>query len=179
MKLVATPLPGVWIIDPDDHRDERGTFMTHFEEGWFREHGLYCGFTRTCTATNPRAGTLRGMHWQEAPDGEVKLVRCIRGAIYDVVLDLRPESATFRRWHAIEMTPDGGGALYVPAGCAHGYQTLADDSWVSYQIGAVHRPESARGVRWNDPAFAIRWPHCADRLMSRRDASYADYGHHK
>jgi dTDP-4-dehydrorhamnose 3,5-epimerase len=175
MNLAETTLPGVWLIESDMHRDERGTFATHFSEAWFRERGLHHEFRCASTATNVHAGTLRGMHWQEAPHTEVKLVRCVRGAIYDVVLDLRPDSRTFGRWHAVELTPDDGRTLYVPAGCAHGYQTLADDSWVAYLISTSYHAGSARGVRWNDPAFAIAWPACAMRTMSARDASYGDY----
>ncbi len=175
MNPVETPLHGVWIIEADVHRDERGSFSNHFSEDSFREWGLHHVFGYTSTATNLRVGTLRGMHWQHEPHVEVKLVRCVRGAIYDVVLDLRRDSPTFGRWHAVELSAGDGRTVYVPAGCAHGYQTLADDSWVSYQISAPYMAGSARGVRWNDPAFAIEWPDCATRTISARDASHGDY----
>jgi dTDP-4-dehydrorhamnose 3,5-epimerase len=175
MRLVGTPLSGLWIITPAIHRDERGTFSTHFAQDWFHKHGLQSAVAQVCTSVNPRAGTLRGMHWQDDPHGEVKLVRCLRGAIYDVVLDLRPDSPTFRQWHAVELTEENGQSLYVPTGCAHGYQTMVADSCVAYQISVSYVPASARGVRWNDPAFGIVWPACESRIVSERDSSFADF----
>ena len=175
MKLAATSLPGVWILEPDVHHDERGTFSTHFSADWFREHGLQHAFVQSCISTNRLAGTLRGMHWQADPHGEAKLVRCVRGGIYDVVLDLRQGSPSRACWCAVELTAENNRVLYVPPGCAHGYQTLADDSWVSYEISAPYHAASARGVRWNDPAFGISWPACRTRTISVRDATYEDY----
>jgi dTDP-4-dehydrorhamnose 3,5-epimerase len=179
MRLIQTALADVCLIEPDVQCDERGTFAKHFSEDWYRRNGLQSIFLQSCMSTNRVAGTLRGMHWQAAPCGEVKLVRCVRGAIYDVVIDLRPESLTFRRWHAATLTPESGTVLYVPVGCAHGYQTLVDDSWVAYEISAPHEPKLARGVRWDDPAFSIEWPPCDLRLVSVRDASYADFEQHE
>jgi dTDP-4-dehydrorhamnose 3,5-epimerase len=175
VKLVTTSLPDVWILEPAVHSDERGTFSTHFSTSWFREHGLQHEFVQSCIATNRRAGTLRGMHWQAEPHGEVKLVRCVRGGVYDVVLDLREDSASYGRWCAVELTAENNRVLYVPKGCAHGYQTLADDSWLSYEISAPYHAASARGVRWNDPSFGISWPDCSARTISVRDATYESH----
>jgi dTDP-4-dehydrorhamnose 3,5-epimerase len=176
MKLRETSLAGVLIIEPRVQRDIRGSFSTHFAAEWFGDHGLETSFVQACASRNDTAGTLRGMHWQCAPHEEVKLVRCIRGAVYDVVLDLRKDSPTFRRWCAVELTEQNELAIYVPRGCAHGYQTLLAETWVSYLLSGNHVPMSARGVRWNDPLFAIEWPTYLDRVISERDATYPDYG---
>jgi dTDP-4-dehydrorhamnose 3,5-epimerase len=129
-----------------------------------------------CSASfNRRRGTLRGMHWQAAPHEEAKLVRCVRGAMFDVALDLRPGSATFKQWVSAELTPENGRALYVPEGCAHGFQTLADDTEVLYQISCPWQPDCARGARWDDPAFGIAWPLTTQAQMSPRDAAYPDW----
>ncbi len=125
-------------------------------------------------SSNFRRGTLRGIHYQAAPHEETKLVRCVRGAIFDVIIDLRPESPTFRRHIAFELSHRNGLALYVPRGCAHGFQTLDDDTEVWYQMSEFHHPESARGVRWDDPAFGIAWPIAAPILLPR-DAAYPDF----
>ena len=128
---------------------------------------FFSGFPSSASF-NRRRGTLRGMHYQAAPHEEAKLVRCVRGAMYDVALDLRPVSVTFRQWVGVELTPDNGRALYVPEGCAHGFQTLADDTEVLYQISAPWHPDSARGVRWNDPAFGIEWYSSKDAILNER-----------
>ena len=175
MKLQATSISDAWVIESDRRADERGTFSTLFAGDFFHAQGLQKRFLQTCISTNERKGTLRGMHWQEAPHGEVKVVHCIRGAIHDVILDLRPGSPTFRRWHAEVLSADSDRGLYIPVGCAHGYQTLTDDAWVLYQISAPHVPASARGVRWNDDAFGIQWPVCDARVISARDATYPDF----
>lgn len=175
MKVSATRLAGVFLVEPRIHDDARGRFSTHFSEESFRAHDLVTNFGQTATARNVAAGTLRGMHWQAAPFGQTKLVRCSRGAVYDVVLDLRPDSATYRGWQAVELNEDNELALYIPPGCAHGYQTLRADSWIAYQLSGPYAPEHARGVRWDDPAFAIEWPACAARVLAERDAGYADY----
>jgi dTDP-4-dehydrorhamnose 3,5-epimerase len=175
MRFHATPLPVVWIVDADVHLDDRGSFETHFSAAEFRERGLHDRFPLTCTSTNVRAGTLRGLHWQDEPHGEVKLVRCIRGAIFDVVVDLRRDSPTYLQWHAVELTETNRRLLYIPVGCAHGYQTLVADCWVAYQLSQPYHPASARGARWNDQRFRIEWPDCNHRTLSQKDASYADY----
>ena len=130
------------------------------------------------TSFNARAGTLRGMHYQADPHGEAKLVRCTRGAVHDVIVDLRPDSPTHRRWFGIELSADNGTALYVPVGMAHGFQTLEDGSEVLYMMGHEYVPDAARGVRWDDPGFGIEWPEppAGGRTISARDAAYPDYG---
>jgi dTDP-4-dehydrorhamnose 3,5-epimerase len=175
MRFSQTPLAGAYVIDVEPVADERGLFARTWCRREMEEHGLDAGLVQCSTSFNRRRGTLRGMHWQASPDEETKIVRCTRGAVYDVVLDLRPGSPTFKRWFAAELTADNRSALYVPAGIAHGFQTLADDSEVLYQMSQFHRPESARGVRWNDPAFAIEWPSAAERTMSERDRNWPDF----
>lgn len=175
MRFEQTLIAGVWIISPEPDEDARGLFARTFCALEFAAHGLSTQWVQCSVSYNRRAGTLRGMHYQVPPDGEAKLVRCVRGAVFDVALDLRTDSATFKRWVACELTSGSRCALYVPQGCAHGFQTLTDDAEVFYQISAFYRPESARGVRWNDPSFGIAWPPADRRVVSLRDASYADF----
>jgi dTDP-4-dehydrorhamnose 3,5-epimerase len=177
MRFVETPLPGVWVVELDLVEDDRGWFARTFDTAGFAERGL-CADVVQCNASfNAKSGTLRGMHYQADPHGEPKLVRCIRGAIFDVALDLRPQSTTFRKWHAVELTMDNRRAFYLPEGVAHGFQTLTDDCEVLYQMGRAYVPEAARGVRWDDPLFAIEWPSLpsGDRIISERDRAYADF----
>ena len=177
MKFAATALAGAFIIDIERLPDERGFFARTFCRDEFAAHGLRTEFVQSNTTFNQRRGTLRGMHFQREPHAEAKLVRCTRGAIYDVIVDLRPESPSYCRWVAVELTADNERILYVPEGVAHGFQTLADASEVFYQMAAMYRPESSAGVRWNDPAFAIRWPLAAS-VISARDAGYGDFVPH-
>jgi dTDP-4-dehydrorhamnose 3,5-epimerase len=177
VKFAATALAGAFIIDIERLPDERGFFARTFCRDEFAAHGLRTEFVQCNTSFNERRGTLRGMHFQREPHAEAKLVRCTRGAIHDVIVDLRPESATYCRWVAVELSADNERMLYVPEGVAHGFQTLADASEVFYQMAAMYRPESAAGVRWNDPAFAIRWP-LPDPVVSARDAGYGDFVPH-
>jgi len=135
---------------------------------------LRSSFVQCNVSFNARKGTVRGMHFQEKPHEEAKLVRCTRGAIYDVIVDIRKGSPTYKRWTAVELTADNSRMLYVPEGLAHGLQTLEDNSEVLYQMSEMHHPESARGLRWNDPALAIRWP-LASPILSERDARFADF----
>ena len=127
------------------------------------------------TSFNKLKGTLRGMHYQLAPYGEVKVVRCTAGEIYDVAVDLRPESPTYREWVAVQLTENNRRAVYIPEGCAHGFQTLVDNTEVYYQISEFYHPEAARGIRWDDPAFGIVWPLRGKVILSTKDSSYADY----
>jgi len=175
MNLVRTSLEGVFVIEPRIHEDHRGRFTTHFERAWFRDHGLNADFDKAATSRNLVAGTLRGMHWQESPHGETKLVRCCHGAIHDVALDLRRGSPTFGKWFSTELSADNERSLYIPEGCAHGFQTLCADSHVIYQISGEYAPRYARGVRWDDPAFGIQWPECEARVLSQRDSEYPNY----
>jgi dTDP-4-dehydrorhamnose 3,5-epimerase len=167
-------LPGVFLIRAEPVADPRGEFARIFCAEEFRAHGLDARVAQSSTSVTRRRGTVRGMHWQAAPWGEAKLVRCLRGAVYDVALDLRPDSPAFRRWAAVELAAPGREALYLPEGVAHGYQALQDDAELLYQMSVPYHPEAGRGARWNDPAFGISWP-IADALLSERDAGYPDF----
>jgi dTDP-4-dehydrorhamnose 3,5-epimerase len=163
-----TALDGVWQIDLERRTDPRGYFARSFCADEFAAHGLPTGFVQCNVSFNVRRGTLRGMHWQAAPHPEGKLVRCTRGAIFDVVVDLRRDSATLHRWIGCELTAENGRALYIPPGFAHGFQTLADDSEVFYQMTEAYHGDLSRGARWDDPAFGIVWP-LPDPILSERD----------
>lgn len=170
-----TELPGVLVIDPERREDERGFFARTWDREVFAERGLETGIAQMSTALNRRRGTLRGLHWQAAPHAEVKLVRCTRGAVYDVVVDLRPDSPTYTQWAAVELSAANGLELYVPEGLAHGYQTLEDDTETAYAISEPYAPEAQRGVRFDDPAFAIEWPRVEERVVSERDLAWPDF----
>lgn len=174
MIFTPTPIPGAWIVDIEPREDARGFFARSWCREEFARHGLDARLVQCSISFNRHRHTLRGMHFQAAPHEEPKLVRCTRGRMWDVALDLRRDSPTFRRWHGVELTAENRRALFVPAGCAHGFLTLEDDVEVLYQMGEFYHPESARGVRWNDPAFGIAWPTNAP-LLSDRDASYPDF----
>jgi len=173
--FVETKLPGVYIIEVEKMEDERGFFARTFCQHEFEAHGLNPRLAQCSVSFNRRKGTLRGLHYQIAPHEEAKLVRCTMGAIYDVAVDLRRDSPTFKQWVAVELTVDNGRMFYIPAGFAHGFQTLVDNAEVYYQISEFHHPEFARGVRWNDPAFGVQWPLRVGLILSERDRSYADY----
>jgi dTDP-4-dehydrorhamnose 3,5-epimerase len=176
VRFTTTPLPGVWVLEPEPISDERGSFARIYDAAEFAAHGIDPAVVQSSVSFNRRRDTLRGMHYQAAPHGEPKLVRCVRGAIYDVALDLRPDSPAYCAWYAAELDPDGGRMLFMPAGVAHGFQTLDDGSEVLYQMGYAYVPEAARGVRWDDPAFGIEWPEPAvERTISERDRSYPDF----
>jgi dTDP-4-dehydrorhamnose 3,5-epimerase len=176
MQFIQTRLPGVWVIELDLIGDERGWFARTFDADEFAERGLDPAFVQCNASYNAKRDTLRGMHYQAEPHGESKLVRCARGAIYDVAVDLRADAATYCHWHAVELSAENLRAFYIPAGLAHGFQTLADDCEIHYQMGHRYVPEAARGVRWDDPAFAIDWPEAhGERIVSERDASFPDF----
>jgi dTDP-4-dehydrorhamnose 3,5-epimerase len=176
VRFTETPLPGAWTIELEELEDERGWFARTFDAEEFRKRGLNPDVVQCNASFNRRAGTLRGMHYQAAPHGESKLVRCVRGAIFDVAIDLRPDSPAYRNWHGVELSAENRLAFYIPAGLAHGFQTLEDNSEVLYQMGDPYVPEAGRGVRWDDLAFAIEWPVLeGERTISVRDASYPDY----
>lgn len=175
MIFTDTALPGVIVVDLDPREDERGFFARAWCRKEFEDHGLNAELVQCNVSFNHRRGTLRGMHYQEEPHSEVKLVRCTRGAIYDVAVDLRPNSPTWMRWTGVELTAENRRMLYVPEGFAHGYQTLDDETEVFYQVSEFYAPDSERGLRWNDPAFAIEWPHADRRLISDKDRSWPDY----
>ncbi|HEX9402561.1 MAG TPA: dTDP-4-dehydrorhamnose 3,5-epimerase [Anaeromyxobacter sp.] len=176
MKFTATRLEGVHQIDLEAREDDRGFFARSFCQQEFAAHGLATSVVQSNVSYNRRRGTLRGMHFQIAPAAEPKLVRCTRGRLFDVAVDLRPASATYCQWVGVEL---GGEAartrmLYVPEGCAHGFQTLEDDTEVFYEMFAAYSAEHARGVRWDDPAFGIAWPLPAP-ILSEKDRSYPLY----
>ena len=169
-----TKLPGVYEIRAELLSDERGFFARTWCQKEFEEHGLNPKLVQCNVSFNTKKGTLRGMHYQAAPYAETKIVRCTRGAIYDVVLDLRPQSPTFKEWIAIVLTAEKRNMAYVPEGCAHGFLTLEDQTEVFYQMSEFYRPESARGVRWDDPAFQIVWPGKVE-VISERDRTYPNF----
>lgn len=174
MIFVPTALPGAFVIELEKLEDERGFFARTWCAREFEAHGLNPRLVQCNTSFNRRKGTLRGMHWQAAPFEEAKLVRCTAGAIHDVVLDLRPGSPAYLKHLVVELSAADRRMLYVPEGCAHGFQTLADDTEVFYQMTEFHSPEHARGVRWDDPAFGLPWP-AVERTMSDRDRGYPDF----
>ena len=174
MIFTETALAGAFVIEPELLRDERGFFARTWCRREFEAHGLITRIAQCSTSFNERKGTLRGMHYQAPPAAETKIVRCTRGSIYDVIIDLRPDSPSFARHVALVLSGDNRKMLYVPAGFAHGFQTLEDATEVSYQISEFHAPEHARGVRWDDPAFAISWPEDR-RTILERDLSYPDF----
>lgn len=174
MKFVPTSLAGVYRVEPERLTDERGFFARTWCADEMRAQGLDAELSQCSISCNLQAGTLRGMHWQAEPHAEAKLVRCTRGAIHDVALDLRPDSSTFKQWFSAKLTADNHSALFIPPGVAHGFQTMSDDSEVLYQISTPYHAASARGLRWDDPAFGIVWP-AAPSLISSRDQAYPDY----
>ena len=171
MKFEEAPLSGAYVIDLERMNDERGFFARSFCELEFAAHGLDTSFVQCNISYNARAGTLRGLHYQQAPHAEGKIVRCTAGAIYDVIVDLRPDSPTLRQWFGIDLSADNRRALFVPRGFAHGFQTLADRSEVFYQMSEFFHAPSARGIRWDDPALGIRWP-LSEPIVSEKDRSY-------
>jgi dTDP-4-dehydrorhamnose 3,5-epimerase len=170
----STPISGAFVIETEPVEDERGLFARTFCRDEFSRHGLNPCVAQCALSFNARRGTLRGMHLQAPPHAEAKLVRCARGAMHDVLLDLRGGSPTFGRWWAVEMTPEAGLLVYVPEGVAHGFQTLEPDTEVSYQMSCAYSPEAATGVRWDDPAFGIEWP-LEVTSISARDRELPDF----
>ncbi len=174
MIFTPTRLDGAYVIDVDPRPDDRGFLARTFCEEEFADHGLPMRIVQSSTIHTARRGTLRGLHYQDAPHREIKLVRVTRGAIFLVMVDLRAESPTYARWEGVELTADNRRMALVPEGFAQGYQTLEDDTEVHYQMSHEYVPESARGVRWNDPAFGIEWPPADDRIISERDERWPD-----
>ena len=175
MRFAATGIEGVVVVDIEARTDERGAFARLHCPDEFAAAGHPFEPAQTSLSRNPHAGTLRGMHYQPAPHGEAKLVRCVRGRIFDVAVDLRENSPTLRCWTAADLSAENGRALLIPEGVAHGFLTLEPDTDVLYQIDRAFTPGHERGVRWNDPAFAIRWP-AQPAVISQRDAEYPDRG---
>lgn len=175
MRFEALELSGAALVKLERHADERGFFARSMCTEEFRAHGLPTEFVQSSISWNRRRGTLRGMHFQWPPSHEGKLVRCLRGAIHDVLLDLRPGEPTYLKHHAVVLDQENRDAVFIPPGVAHGFQTLADDSEVLYQMTDFHAPALAAGVRWNDMAFGIRWPTANDIVIAPRDAGYPDF----
>ena len=171
MHFIETGISGAWVIDPNPHQDERGRFLRAWCAREFSERGLEFTPVQANMGYSVTKGTLRGMHFQKAPNLEAKLVRCTRGAMFDVLLDLRPGSSTYGKWYGVELTADNGRMLYVPEQCAHGYQTLQQNTEMHYLTSAFYNPGSATGVRFDDPAFAIRWP-LRPTVISQQDRNW-------
>lgn len=169
-----TSIPGVFLIDLEKRGDDRGFFARAFCSREFRDHGLVTEFVQVNNSLTAQKGTLRGMHYQLPPSAETKIVRCLRGAFWDCVLDVRPESPTFGQWFGSELTEDNRRMMYVPKGFAHGFLTLTDDAEAFYLVDATYAPTLERGVRWNDPMFGISWP-AEPRFLSDKDRNYSDF----
>ena len=174
MIFVATAVDGAVLIEPERYADQRGFFARVCGRSEFAERGLATEFAHTSISFNTRRGTLRGLHFQAPPHAEAKLVRCTRGAVWDVAVDLRPDSPTYLRHAAATLSAENRLVFYIPEGCAHGFVTIEDASEIAYQISAEYQSAAGRGVRWNDPAFGIAWPEPVV-VISERDAEYPDY----
>lgn len=169
-----TPLAGAFVVSPEPVHDERGYFARTWCRREFDQHGLTPRWAQCNISFNPKAGTLRGMHFQAAPHAEAKMIRCTTGSVYDVIIDLRPGSPTYAQHFGILLNADNLKMLYVPEGCAHGFLTLQDGSEIFYQISEFYEPSASCGVRWNDPRFGIHWPGEV-RVISERDRNYPDF----
>ena len=174
MKFYATPLEGAFTIDLEKRGDDRGFFARFFCEREFEAAGIAFPIVQINNSLTEKAGTLRGMHYQLPPAAEIKVVRCIRGALYDVIIDLRPDSPTYRQWQGHVLDADARTMVFVPVGCAHGYQALEDDAEVTYQVSHPYVPGSERGIRWDDPALGIAWPITDGIIVSDKDAAWPD-----
>ena len=175
MKFVETPIAGAFVVEPQLIQDERGAFGRIFCEQEFGALGLKTRLVQWSLSRNTWKNTLRGMHYSVGPNAETKLVRATRGAVYDVIIDLRQQSKTYCRWFAATLDAQSGQAIYIPVGVAHGFQTLTDDSEIVYHIDPAFFADAGRGVRWNDPAFGVTWPDANQRILSARDAGYPDF----
>jgi dTDP-4-dehydrorhamnose 3,5-epimerase len=175
MIFKETPLPGAFEIDLQPVGDDRGSFTRTWCRKEFGAHGIAMDIVQCNSSFNVRKGTLRGMHFQKAPHQEAKVVRCLRGSIYDVIIDLRTDSPTFTKWFGLTLSTERASCLYVPRDFAHGFLTLSDNAEVSYLMSEYYHPESNTGVRWNDPAFGIKWPAMPDVFISEKDAGYRDF----
>jgi dTDP-4-dehydrorhamnose 3,5-epimerase len=174
MKFTETSVKGAFVIDVDRIGDERGYFGRLWCEKEYQEHGLVAKIAQSNIGVSPKAGTQRGLHYQRSPHVEAKIVRCSRGAIFDVIVDVRPDSPTHKQWFGMELTGESATMLYVPEGCATGYITLVDDTEMYYHATEFYHPESATGVRYDDPAFGIQWPR-EPSTISDGDRNWPDY----
>ncbi len=175
MRFTETKLPGVYLLEPRRFEDDRGFFAPSFSAREFAARGLASVFVENNISYSKRRGTLRGIHYQASPHGQDKLVRCTRGAVFDVAVDLRPGSPTFKQWVGVELSAENRLMLYVPGDCGHGFQTLLDATEVFYMVSGVYASESGRGCRWNDPALGIEWPDVGERVLNERDEAYPDF----
>ncbi len=175
MKFVPLSIAGAYRIDPEPHKDDRGTFVRLFCSEEFAGQGLEFTTSQINLSANTKSHTLRGLHFHAAPYAESKLVRVVRGRAFDVIVDLRPESPSYKCWDSLDLDSDSLAAVFIPEGCAHGFLTLQDDTALLYQMGRPFVPGFDRGIRWNDPAFGIAWP-AAPAIISERDAGYPDFG---
>jgi dTDP-4-dehydrorhamnose 3,5-epimerase len=172
VRFTQLEIAGAWLIEIEPHVDERGFFARTFCAREFAEHGLVATIAQCSTSFNAKRGTLRGLHYQVAPHEEAKVVRCTSGAIFDVVVDLRANMSTYRKWRSVELSASNRRMLYIPPGVAHGFQTTEDETEVFYQISTEYVADASRGVRWDDPSLAIEWPFPDSRIISQRDSSY-------
>ena len=175
MIFTPTKLADAYLIDLKQLTDDRGFFARAWCQQEFAAHQLTSQVVQCNVSFNPRKGTLRGMHYQAAPYAEAKLIRCTMGALYDVIIDLRPDSLTYLQWLGVELTASNRSMLYVPEGFAHGYLTLTDDTEAFYQVSQFYHPQAEGGVRWNDPVFGITWPEVGQRIISTKDQHWPDY----
>jgi len=175
MIFEETELPGAFVIELERREDERGFFARTWCANEYADHGLAINLVQANVSWNPRQGTLRGMHFQSAPHAEVKIVRCTRGAIHDVIIDLRENSPGYKQWIGVDLTEENRRALYVPEGFAHGFQTLVPESEVHYLVTEFYAPSAEGGVRWDDPAFGIQWPDPEHVVVSDKDAAWPDF----
>ena len=175
MRFIEPAVMGVSVIEPEPRGDERGSFARLWCQKEFADHGLNAAFVQCNSSFSPRARTLRGLHYQVPPHQEAKLARCVRGTVFDVVVDLRCDSPTYLRWFGLPLTPENRRMLYVPEGCAHGYLTMEENSEVVYTASAFYQPDAERGIRWNDPLFAIEWPCGGPETISAKDRNWPDF----
>lgn len=175
MKFTPGKISGSFIIDLDKREDERGFFARAFCVNEFEEQGLVSKFVQSNMSTNYKKGTIRGLHYQKAPHEEVKVFRCIKGKVFDVVVDLRKDSPTYKQWMGVELSDENHLMLYVPAGCANGYQALEDGAEMLYMVSEFYTPGAEAGIRWNDPVFGIEWPIMDEVIVSEKDQNQIDY----
>jgi dTDP-4-dehydrorhamnose 3,5-epimerase len=172
MKLTTLPINGAYLIELEEHIDERGSFARQFCKKEFAAVGIDFDIKQCNISKNNKAGTLRGLHYQKEPYSEIKIVQCVKGSCFDVIVDVRQDSPTYLKWLSFELSERNNRMLYIPPGAAHGFQTLEDDTTLFYQLGEFFMPDYYKGIRWNDPKIGIKWPDCANRIINERDKNY-------
>ncbi len=175
MNFLETQIKGAFILEPEKREDPRGTFVRTWCKKEGVAQGLNTNFVQFNVSQTKKKGTIRGLHYQVEPHAEAKLIRCMKGKLFDVIVDVRPNSPTYRKWVGIELRENDFKSLYIPEGLAHGFQTLEDDTEVFYPVTTFYDPESERGIRWNDPFFDIAWPLSADSIISDKDQRWPDF----